>query len=87
MAKQINWNLQKRASHPVFARFVGEKVDITIRGKTFKGVIPYFIGNNKVNNKTIVLHDEARSVFWIQNWNEIVIKTSIHDRGKNYGEY
>ena len=64
--------------HYKFRKFKDQKVDITIKGQTYKGQILKFAGKNTFGQD--VLTTGSRGIFYIDSWKDVKIVDFIDER-------
>jgi hypothetical protein len=58
--------------------FEGKKVDLTIKGETYKGRTLHFVGINSFGQKVISTTNQA--IHYIEDWNDVTIVDYVDER-------
>lgn len=60
--------------HPTLGKFAGQICNVTVDGKTWFNKKVHFIGTNGVGQDVVSFEEGGRSIFYIDNWNNVKIE-------------
>lgn len=69
----LSTSLQRSQWNHKYKKYEGQKVDITVDGKTYKGRTLYFAGTNAFGRSVISTTGAVRDMYEVKDWDSVVI--------------